>query len=68
MKSTTGWRQRQYSNDLTLTAILNENGDPYNWNILVYKDGSEIKSGTGNLQNYKQLVNYKDEDSRNIKN
>ena len=61
LNSTKKWKRRKYTNDLNLTAIFAEDGEPYKWNIIVYEDGTEITSGTGDLQKFKKIVNYKDE-------
>ena len=61
LQATIGWKERIYTDDNKLTAVLNEKGQYYKWDILVYNDGTEILKGTGEgIKSYLQIVNYKD--------
>lgn len=52
------YKPRVHSNDYKLTAIIDENGYPYKWDILVLKDGKELKVGTG-IDKQNAIIDYK---------
>uniref|UniRef100_A0A6C0LJG5 Uncharacterized protein n=1 Tax=viral metagenome TaxID=1070528 RepID=A0A6C0LJG5_9ZZZZ len=60
LDATKKYKPRTYSTDTNITCIYNENGELHKWDILIYSDGSSVRIGTGNLKEYKQIVDYKD--------
>ena len=52
------YKRRVYTHPYELTSIINKNGDVYNWDTIVYDDGTEAPRGT-KLDKPKTIVDYK---------
>ena len=52
------YRRHIYTHPYELTSIINKNGDVYNWDVIVYNDGTEVPRGT-KLDKPKMIIDYK---------
>ena len=52
------YRRRIFTHPYELTSIISKNGDTYDWDIIVYDDGTEAPRGT-KLDKPKAIVDYK---------
>ena len=52
------YKQRKFTNDTNLTSYISLEGIPYVWDILIYKNGTEIKKGQG-IESRNILLDYK---------
>ena len=52
------YRRRVYTHPYELTSIISKNGDAYNWDMIVYDDGTEAPRGT-KLDKPKTIIDYK---------